>query len=87
VAYHVTLGFGAALTHLLRRGPDAGPDSADVPEAAAPAPAGLNGHAHRAAEMFAADLAAGKVPASGVSALGCTSAGTRPGRYSGTCAS
>ena len=50
----VTLGFGAALTHLLR---------ADVPETV-PAPdtdlAGLNGHAHAAAELFAADIEAGR---------------------------
>jgi hypothetical protein len=49
----VTLGFGAALAHLLRTavpGPVPGPW------------AGLNGHAHQAAELFAADLEAGRVP-------------------------
>jgi hypothetical protein len=52
----VTLGFGAALTHLLRAG---------VPEPV-PQPdtdwSGLNGHAHKAAELFAADIEAGQVP-------------------------
>jgi hypothetical protein len=49
--------------------PDSQPDQVPVPEAApAPGtpvpvpPAGLNGHGHAAAELFAADLAAGKVP-------------------------
>jgi hypothetical protein len=52
----VTLGFGAALTHLLRE-----PVPEGVP--AVPAPdAGLNGHAHQAAKLFAADLEAGRVP-------------------------
>ena len=50
-----TLGFGAALTHLLRRVP-AVPD--DVPDPHS----GLNGHREAAAEMFAADLKAGRVP-------------------------
>jgi hypothetical protein len=92
----VTLGFGAALTHLLRaeNSPgilagsapeicqhlaDSGPEirkipaelvtvPAAVPEAAAvpgdvpEPPAGLNGHGHAAAELFAAGLAAGDVP-------------------------
>jgi len=48
----VTLGFGAALTHLLR---------ADVPDVPGPF-AGLNGHRQVAAELFAGDLAAGRVP-------------------------
>ncbi len=52
----VTLGFGAALTHLLREAVPAG-----VPAVPAPDP-GLNGHAHAAAELFAADLEAGRVP-------------------------
>ena len=47
------LGFGAALTHLLREAVPAG-----VPDV----PAGLNGHAAQAAELFAADLEAGRVP-------------------------
>jgi len=52
----VTLGFGAALTHLLRE-----PVPGGVP--AVPAPdSGLNGHAHAAAELFAADIEAGRVP-------------------------
>ena len=50
-----TLGFGAALTHLLRTVP-AVPD--DVPGPFA----GLNGHREAAAKLFAADLAAGQVP-------------------------
>ena len=49
----VTLGFGAALTHLLR---------VPVPEAVPAVPAELNGHAHAAAELFAADIEAGQVP-------------------------
>ncbi len=57
----VTLGFGAALTHLLR-------ETEPVPDVPAAVPAvpepvhGLNGHARQAAELFAADLAAGTVP-------------------------
>jgi len=53
-----TLGFGAALTHLLRVVPAAPEPDPDVPWP----PASLNGHGHLAAEMFAADLAEGKVP-------------------------
>lgn len=52
----VTLGFGAALTHLLREA---------VPEGVPGVPgpfAGLNGHGHAAAELFAADIDAGRVP-------------------------
>lgn len=72
----VTLGFGAALTHLLRADPEARetvpaaggavpgpypePAAGDVPAPAVPA--ALNGHAHAAAELFAADIAAGRVP-------------------------
>ena len=52
----VTLGFGAALTHLLREAVPQG-----VPGVPEP-PAGLNGHGHAAAELFAADLDAGRVP-------------------------
>jgi hypothetical protein len=48
----VTLGFGAALTHLLRQ---------DVPGVPDPH-AGLNGHRQAAAELFAAELEAGRVP-------------------------
>ena len=48
-----TLGFGAALTHLLR---------ADVPEGVPAVPAELNGHAHAAAELFATEIEAGQVP-------------------------
>ncbi|HMH91917.1 MAG TPA: hypothetical protein VK586_12645 [Streptosporangiaceae bacterium] len=104
----VTLGFGAALTHLLRAVPEPAPVRVPVPGAApeahpaprfpiglelagavsswpAPAvpppavpeagtpvpeahpavpepPAELNGHGHLAAEMFAAEVAAGDVP-------------------------
>jgi hypothetical protein len=48
----VTLGFGAALTHLLRAAvPATGTDLAV-----------LNGHAHAAAELFADDIASGRVP-------------------------
>ena len=36
--------------------------SAPVPEAVPDVPAGLNGHGHAAAELFAADLEAGRVP-------------------------
>ena len=51
-----TLGFGAALTHLLReRVPEAVPDVPDPHS-------GLNGHREAAAEMFAADLEAGRLP-------------------------
>lgn len=49
----VTLGFGAALTHLLREA---------VPEGVPGPHAGLNGHGHVAAELFAADIDAGRVP-------------------------
>ena len=41
--------------------PGDGQPSEDVPDVPEP-PAGLNGHAAEAAEMFAADLAAGRVP-------------------------
>ena len=54
----VTLGFGAALTHLLRGGRTR---QAYPPYPRRTAPA-LNGHAHAAAELFAADLEAGRVP-------------------------
>lgn len=69
----VTLGFGAALTHLLREAvpadvsdpapvPGAIPASAPVP-VAAPAPGyGLNGHGHEAERIFADEIAAGEVP-------------------------
>ena len=50
----VTLGFGAALTHLLR--------TPDVPDAVPDPFAGLNGHRQAAAEMFADELAEGRVP-------------------------
>ena len=51
----VTLGFGAALTHLLR---------APVPEAVPDPAYGLNGHGHgrEAVRLFAADIEAGQVP-------------------------
>ena len=49
----VTLGFGAALTHLLR---------AAVPEVVPAVPGELNGHAHAALELFAAHIEAGQVP-------------------------
>ena len=49
----MVLGFGAALTHLLREA---------APEAVPAVPAALNGHGHAAAELFAADLDAGRVP-------------------------
>jgi hypothetical protein len=52
----VTLGFGAALTHLLREAVPEGVPAAPEPHAA------LNGHGHAAAELFASDLEAGRVP-------------------------
>jgi len=52
----VTLGFGAALTHLLRT------DVPGVPEDVPGPFAALNGHREAAAEMFAADLEAGRLP-------------------------
>ena len=59
----VTLGFGAALTHLLRAELPADlPEVSGAPEAVPAVPAALNGHAHAAAELFAADLKAGRVP-------------------------
>jgi hypothetical protein len=66
----VTLGSGAALTHLLHPAaapealpvPAAVPASAPVPAAAPAVPAELNGHGHAAAELFAADIEAGRVP-------------------------
>jgi hypothetical protein len=65
----VTLGFGAALTHLLREPvPASAPDPEPVPASApvpAPAPApgyGLNGHGHEAERIFADEIAAGEVP-------------------------
>ncbi len=59
----VTIGFAAALTHLLRSAvpgtEQAAPDTdTRVPEP----PASLNWHGHEAAEMFAAELASGAVP-------------------------
>lgn len=58
-----TLGFGAALTHLLRGDePEGVPEGVpDVPAVLEPVSA-LNGHAHAAAELFAADIGAGRVP-------------------------
>ena len=50
-----TLGFGAALTHLLRDVPGTVPG---VPDPFA----GLNGHRQAAAEMFAEDLGRGELP-------------------------
>jgi hypothetical protein len=69
----VTLGFGAALTHLLSAEPSpAEPAPLETDPAPAAAPAGvpdpvtlraqLNGHAARAEKLFAADITAGKVP-------------------------
>ena len=56
----VTLGFGAALTHLLR---SPAPAPRTRRPAAVPASlAALNGHAAAAADLFAADLEAGRVP-------------------------
>ena len=59
----VALGFGAALTHLLRA-PAPAPAAAvpAVPGAVPDITAALNGHAAHAAELFADDLAAGQVP-------------------------
>ena len=69
-----TLGFGAALTHLLRTPAEAEAErvpeavSAGVPELApvsepVPAPGySLNGYGHEAERVFAADLEAGRVP-------------------------
>ena len=59
----VTLGFGAALTHLLRAELPADlPEVSGAPEAVPAVPAALNGHAHAAAELFAADIKAGRIP-------------------------
>ncbi|HUY52679.1 MAG TPA: hypothetical protein VMV92_44425 [Streptosporangiaceae bacterium] len=58
----VTLGFGAALTHLLRPAPEPAPEPEPVPDAVPEPPAGLNGHGHAAAEMFAGELSRGEVP-------------------------
>ena len=62
----VTLGFGTALTHLLRTPAEAVPEPvpAGVPEPEpVPAPGyGLNGHGHEAERIFAAELAAGDIP-------------------------
>jgi hypothetical protein len=58
-----TLGFGAALTHLLRAAVPAVEQGVPEVEHAVPwPPASLNGHGHLAAEIFAAELAEGKVP-------------------------
>ncbi len=59
----VTLGFGAALTHLLRADVPAAEHAA--PDADTPVPdppAALNGHGKRALELFGAEVAEGKVP-------------------------
>lgn len=59
----ITLGFGAALTHLLHR--PAGAPAEGAAETGTPVPeppAELNGHAAAAAEMFAELVAAGRVP-------------------------
>lgn len=64
----VTLGFGAALTHLLRAGVTdsqfvTGSGSLPEPVPGVPEPpAGLNGYAAAAAELFADSIAAGNVP-------------------------
>jgi hypothetical protein len=62
----ITLGFGAALTHLLRSHDDTAPEAGSgVPEAVPGVPdpfAGLNGHRQAAAELFADDIAAGRIP-------------------------
>ena len=59
----VTLGFGAALTHLLRAAVPAAEHTAPEPDTDVPWPAAsLNGHGHLAVELFAAELAEGKVP-------------------------
>jgi hypothetical protein len=60
----VTLGFGVALTHLLRTQaghtvPAAVPG---IPAAVPALPAGLNGHAAEAERVFAAEIAGGMVP-------------------------
>jgi hypothetical protein len=57
----VTLGFGAALTHLLRSPAPAAAVPA-VPGAVPDIAAALNGHAAKATELFADDLARGQVP-------------------------
>jgi hypothetical protein len=55
-----TLGFGAALTHLLRG--EAEHTVPGVPAAVPGARAALNGHAEQAERLFADDIAAGTVP-------------------------
>jgi hypothetical protein len=57
----VTLGFGAALTHLLRQHPPA-PEPTAQHMTTDQLLSGLNGHAAEAAELFAAELEAGRVP-------------------------
>lgn len=60
----VTLGFGAALTHLLRIPAEPEGVSAGVPDPEpVPAPGySLNGHGHEAERVFADEIAAGDVP-------------------------
>jgi len=55
----VTLGFGAALTPLLR---EAAPGAVPAPEPAPVAGYGLNGHGHEAERIFADEIAAGDIP-------------------------
>jgi len=61
-----TLGFGAALTHLLRTPAEPVPEvvSAGVPDPEpVPAPGyTLNGHGHEAERVFAAEIEAGDIP-------------------------
>lgn len=62
----VTLGFGAALTHLLSAGapaaPEPDPGASGAPDVASGSHAALNGHRKIATETFAAEMTAGQVP-------------------------
>ena len=58
-----------------------------APEAVPDVPAGLNGHAHPAAELFAADIEAGRVPGIRAIRSGLHVGQEKAARYRRTCAS
>jgi len=59
----VALALGTALAHLLRAAvPDGVPEPGTQNPSHAESSFALNGHAHQAADLFAADLAAGRIP-------------------------